>query len=91
LKTMAATVMARDKYNNQLKGGDENSNSDGNSDSDSNDNDAVTNNSALMTATRMTRPGCATRWWRWRRCQNGGGERDGNSRGGYDSGSRRSG
>jgi hypothetical protein len=50
----ALSSMARDKYNNQLKGGDRNSDSDGNSNSDSNDNDAVANYSALTTATRTT-------------------------------------
>jgi hypothetical protein len=44
---------------------------DRNGDSHSNDNDAKANakNSATTTATRTTRPGCASRWWRWRRCQ----------------------
>jgi hypothetical protein len=47
-------------------------------DSEDNDVDADANDSASTTATRMTRPGCASRWWRWRRCQWWGGELDGN-------------
>ena len=46
-----------------------------NGDSHSNDNDADADakNSATTTAMRTTRPGCASRWWRWRRCQWWGG------------------
>jgi hypothetical protein len=49
-------------------------------DSDDNDVDADANDSASKTATRTTCPGCASWWWRWRRCQWWGGERDGNRR-----------
>ncbi len=84
--------MARDKYNNQLKGGDGNSNYNGYSNGDSNDNDADANNSTLMTTTKMTCPGCASCWWWWWQClHGGGGERDGNGRGGGNGGSRRGG
>jgi hypothetical protein len=47
-------------------------------DSDNNNVNANAINSALMTATRRTGPGCALQWWRWRRCQWwGGGQRQG--------------
>jgi hypothetical protein len=42
-------------------------------DSNDNDVDADANSSASTTATRMTCPGCALRWWQWQQCQWWGG------------------
>ncbi len=79
--TTAATVMARGTDNNQLKGSgrndgggggnsNKNSNKDGNNNDDSNDKNtnADADDCALTTATRTTRQGCASQWWRWRQC-----------------------
>ncbi len=50
--------------------------------------DARTNNSASMTGTRMTCPGCTLRWLRWQPYLWWGGERDGDDRGGSNGSSR---